>query len=76
MLNDETGSTIHSLKLAMHHVYRKHTNFHGHSISWVKFSRGLLFVGKSSQPYLLLLILRMHKIFMGLIFMGKLAHKN
>ena len=31
-------------------TYRKCTNFCGHNISWVKSSRGLIFVGKSSQP--------------------------
>ena len=30
--------------------YRKCTNFRGHNISWVKFSRVLIFVGKSSPP--------------------------
>ena len=29
-------------------VYRKRTNFHGYNISWVKLSRGLILVGKSS----------------------------
>ena len=31
-------------------TYRKHRNFHGHNISWVKFLWGLIFVGKSSPP--------------------------
>ena len=31
-------------------IYRKRTNFRGHNISWVKFLRGLIFVGKSSPP--------------------------
>ena len=30
--------------------YRKRANFHGHNISWVNFSWGLIFVGKSSPP--------------------------
>ena len=36
--------------LYVQYVYRKHTNFCGHNISWVKFSRGLIFVGKISPP--------------------------
>ena len=28
--------------------YRRRTNFHGHNISWVKFSRGQIFVGGGS----------------------------
>ena len=36
--------TLHSIM-----YYRKHTNFRGDNISLVKFSRGLIFVGKSSQ---------------------------
>ena len=31
-------------------AYCKRTNFHGHNNSWVKFSMGLIFVGKSSPP--------------------------
>ena len=30
--------------------YRKRTNFCGHKILWVKFLRGLIFIGKSSPP--------------------------
>ena len=30
-------------------TYRKRTNFRGHKISWVKFSRGLVFVGKEQH---------------------------
>ena len=42
--------------------YCKRTNFRGHNISWVKVSRGFIFVGKSSPPLLLLLILHMYKL--------------
>ena len=31
-------------------IYRRRTKFHGHNISWVKFTMGLIFVGKSSPP--------------------------
>ena len=31
-------------------IYRKGANFRGHNISWVKFWRRLIFVGKSSPP--------------------------
>ena len=30
--------------------YCKHTNSRGHNISWVKFLRGLIYVGKSNPP--------------------------
>ena len=42
-------------------LYRKCKNFHGHNISWVKFSRGYIFMGESSPPKLVLLILRVYK---------------
>ena len=46
-------------------MYRKRTNFCGHNISWIKFLRGLIFMGKSSPPYLLLLILCVYKFLWG-----------
>ena len=55
--------------------YRKHTNFCGHNILWVKFLRGLIFVGKSSPPKLLWLILRGQKFSWGSFLWGCLATK-
>ena len=45
-------SVLHALSRACVRVclYRKRTYFRGHNISWVKISRGLIFVGKSSPP--------------------------
>ena len=41
--------------------YHEHTNFCGHNISWVKFLRGLIFMGTCPPPQLRLLIFCAYK---------------
>ena len=58
------------------HIYCKHTNFHGHNISWIKFSRGLIFVGLKQPTVIAVANSSYVQSFVGLIFVGMISHEN
>ena len=60
----------------LHNKERKRTNFRGHNNLWVKFLRGLIFVDKSQPTVVTVVSCLCVQIFVSLIFMGMLGHKN